>query len=313
MRRTKLGCLAAAVVGLVVSSTHATTTEVVNYGFNDSLPGTGVTTFANSGSLGGSGQMNAPGFVPTDYFSPDGDGVSGQPGDRAFDMTSSSGGTGPAANQALFLSGAYRSMTYSMWYNLQAPLGQNGESYLAWDANSNEEVNGNPGKLIFLDLYGGGNTDGGATLLMQAGGRNIGNLGLDNTTINSAGQWVFLSVVMDQGDVGSNTNGFVSVYAGTKTSPVSEIFTTPIGPGSATLNTANLFLGNPSSFNVPVHGMIDDVSMYLADDTGAAFSAAQVEALRESSLPVPEPASGALILAAGALAMRRRNRRAGNH
>ncbi|HWB53468.1 MAG TPA: dockerin type I repeat-containing protein [Tepidisphaeraceae bacterium] len=281
MRRAELGCLIAGVVGLMGVSARATTTVYVNYGFNDSTAGTGVTTYANAGSLHGSGQMNAPGAVPTNEFSLDGQGVSGQAGDRAMDLTSSGG----AGNQALFLPEIpYRSLTYSMWYKLSAPVGSTDESYLAIDMNNNIVTGANAGRLILLDLYGGGNSDGGATLLLQAGGRNIGNLGLDNTEINTAGQWIFLAVVMDQGNVSTSTAGSITVYAGTTNSAATPIFSTPIAAEASSLDTSNLFLGNPSSYNVPLHGLVDDVTFTAADDAGAAFNATQVDALRYSGV-----------------------------
>ncbi len=284
-------CFLSLVGAIVLGAGHISAAPLLEYNFN----GTG-TTAANTGSLSG-GTLT---FLDTagsaaDLHSASGQGVSGLPGDMAFDNTASTGmgsagtGGGKAQSAGNFTNmGTVQSFTIQGWYKADAIGG---------------------GAKLF-ELTGGGVI----TLATNAANRlsltvnSIFSQSAASTVYDDSGSWVFFGVTYD----GTLTSNNVKFYAGTLDSAVSLVNSATLNQGARPVGFTSLAIGNSygSDNRRPFDGLLDDFR-FFDSTTGAdgALGLAQLEELRLSA--IPEPSSVILCLVGGlflvVLAVKRRN------
>lgn len=270
-------CLLSFVTMVACGAGSASAALVLEYDFN----GTG-TTVANIGPQAGGSLtfLNAAGSA-TDLHSASGQGVSGLPGDMAFDNTASTGmgsaGTGGRAQAAGNFAnlGTVQSFTIQGWYKADAI--------------------GNGAKLF--ELTGGG--------VITLASNAVDRLSLTvngtfsqsaaSTTYANSDSWVFFGVTYD-GTLASNN---VKFYAGTLDSAVSLVNTATLNQGARPIGFTSLAIGNSyNSAARPFDGLLDDFRFYDST-TGAdgALNLAQLEELRLTA--IPEPTSVVLLGVAG--------------
>ena len=257
---------------------------LLQYRFNE----TG-TTATNSGTASATLQFsNSAGNL--DLHSADGGGVSGLPGDRAFDNSAStamgSAGVGGKGEQAHVAdTDDLKSLTLQGWFNAQ-------------------EVIDNVARIVDNQI---GNTS--FLILGSAGGLNfeINNVSSKAGSFGDVGTWVFFAVTYD----GTTSTNNVHFYKGTRTSAVALVSTGSLSTGTALGNTSPLEIGNwHDTWDRPFDGLLDDLRVYGAkSDASGVLSLSELESLRtQDILNVPE-ASGAGILFVSIAALASRKRR----
>lgn len=291
--------LTLAVMTALAGSTRAAL--LLEYKFNE----TGTTAIAG-GTLAGSAPtltLQVNGGTPTDLHSASGTGVSGLPGDRAFNNSASvsMGGNGGRAIHASDFDGidGLASYTWSGWFNVATQVTNNAR---------------------FMESR----STGQGWLLFATGASGLMNLQLNGVSaaVSTAGyglnanQWVFFAVTYD-GTLASNN---VNFYKGTTSTPVVQIGSTVSLNGGTVINdSAALVIGNststgsPLGFNRAFDGFLDNMRIHGAADNSGVLSLGDLEALRAADV-IPEPSTVSLglagMLALSALAWRRKARQA---
>lgn len=224
--------------------------------------------FATNLELGATNEGTIP-------LTPSGGGVTGRPGDYAFDNRSAtamgSEGTGAVVNTAEPPSPFptdMMSMTWSGWFRaVGQPLGNS--------ARLIQRIGGTQGFMLFGGKPG--------RLAIQLNGHSSGT----NTTVVSGDhytrvdEWVFFAVTYD----GSLLTDNVRFYVGSQTTPVRLVDTRTLALGPVRTNTGPTYFGNSESGSRPFKGLLDDVRIFGSEHTSAAaLPPVQLEALRQEGV-----------------------------
>ena len=289
MRLLKMTALAAA-AGFV-ASTPVFAAHTIGYQFNDPSP-----TAADGAAAGTAPGLNivAPGVIGGP-----GSGVSGTPGDRAFDnsaatamggTTNGSGGSAMQASDFNAIDGLLQ-FTVSGWFKTDgtAPIG--GNAVIAYNRSG---VNG-------FAVYGDPNVPGNLVLAVDNGSNSSPGFGATQ-------QYVNFAVTYDGTALQPGPNVFF--YAGGVGQPLALVGsgtnTNGSGNDPATDETSPLSIGSRILFGTidgdPFDGLIDNLRIY-----DSVRTIDQLETARLADVAVPEPASLAVV-GLGALALLRRRR-----
>lgn len=263
--------------------------QVLSYPFNE----TGTQAAATGSVADGLGnpKLNFTGnFGGTaDLHSADGGGVSGLPGDRAFDNTSSSGiiGAAHAQHPADFDAiDAFNSFTLTGWFRLPATATESLGRQAALIENSTISVLDAPGGYRLR----GGPTANSGTLELRV---NRDNSVESSAAYNEIGQWVYFAVSYD-GTLSSNN---VLFYKGTTNGSVSLVDTLSLNAGPVAQENIPLTLGVTQTSGLTLNsfsGFLDNVRIY-----GEVAPLATLESARLADAAViPEPSLTAIGLVA---------------
>ncbi len=264
-----------------------------------------VFNFNDSGTTTASGATNAqfifrdgstpPVYSPMDLHGAPGSGVSGLPGDRAFDNGSSTflsngGRAEVAAADAAVLNGL-SSFTIAGWYHTS-----NDKS---WAGARLVERNGGTNNQFSL-FFSTGSTGGASAKLSISIGTSAlaATVGSEElTALGALDTWIFFAVTYD----GTLAEDNVRFYYGTTTSSVTQIGTAlTLNAGSLGTTSTALEIGNNSVGSRPWDGHLDNIRIYGAtggSDQGV-LDLAQLETLRKVDA-IPEPSTVALLITAG--------------
>jgi Concanavalin A-like lectin/glucanases superfamily/PEP-CTERM motif len=265
-------------------------TPILQYQFNDS-----GTTTASTGSNTTSATFELA-STPTDLHSAAGQGVSGSPGDLAFNNTSATamGGTGGTA----VLSAPVTAIESLDSFTL-----------VGWFKTDGSEVIGSSARLFAQSASGGL----GFALTGDSTTPGKLDLSLNGTAISSAAsytassQWEFFAVTYD----GTITSANVKFYIGSTVNSVSLVSTVSLNKGTEADPNVDLAIGGTTTGTATFDGLLDDMSIYgsSTDNTGV-LTQSQLETIRFDDLTaVPEPSTIFFLAAGGvALCVLRRNR-----
>ncbi len=202
------------------------------------------------------------GYLPSDLHSREGDGVSGRPGDRAFNNSDSTrmgtGGDGGVADSPSVGSiGGLKSVTFQGW--LKCELEQLTHAPRIIETGIDLGLNGlADGRLVF---YANG---------VSATGSGFGEVG----------EWFFFAVTFD----GTTNANNVLFYKGSTTSNVTRVSSSPGNPSSVASATPHLKIGNSDTGGLnkrPFDGWIDNIRIFGSrTDTSGVLSQNQLERLR---------------------------------
>lgn len=256
----KLSFIMALSFGLGIELSQA---QLIEWKFNE---GSGEIA-ESSGSAGAAPLAMKNDKVPTSLFTPDGGGASGKSGDYALDLSGANGmgannppNTGPVATvsgntEGLSALGGLESLTISGWIKPQAPI------------------------------TGAARIIVGKTFYVQAGSSGELQFGVvpDNGTpvfVNSepnyteAGMWMFFAITYD----GTRTMDNVNFYVGATDAGLTLVCTRSVDAGKLPPFSGGLEVGNVSSGVRPFQGMIDDLTIYGAENgTEGALPQAKIE------------------------------------
>jgi len=226
-------------------------------------------------------------------------GVSGQPGDQAFnngalDMGNISPNGGFADQRAYYTEYENRNaLTIACWFNAQTQMMRN--------AGLITKISGNYGWSF--DVMTGTGTQP-LRLILGSGSAQLVSYGTTNGTVTGGslfgetGTWVFCAATWD-GTLGANN---VIWYKGTKTSSVVPVYTGTIALAQIAQGSAFLTVGtmNGSQTNRCFYGLLDNVRLWMSTGTNSAVIGQEgLEAYRTADL-VPEPG---MLLGVGVLAL----------
>jgi hypothetical protein len=209
--------------------------------------------------------------VSRDLHSLNGRGVSGLPGDRAFDNSLSSGmgnkGDGGRATIAVDVDAAddLLSLTLQGWFRAQGA----GITDLA------RLITKQAGNTGFLLLGTGGNLD-----------LEINNVGTTSTGARyaDAGEWVFFAVTYN----GTATSSNVRFYRGTRNNPVVLLETRTLNQGRILANSASITVGNSNGAGAltrPFDGWLDNIRVFGNElNSSGALTVQQLEWLRNKDV-----------------------------
>jgi hypothetical protein len=286
---------AAAALCVLRTANDAAASHLLGYSFDDAP---GSASAAPNGSAAGSAP--ALGIVAPGVIGANGSGVSGLPGDRAFDNSAASamGGTtnssgGRATHSADFapIDGLLR-FTLSGWFKTAstAPIG------------GNAVLVSNRSGVAGFSLHGDPNTPGNLVLAVDNGSNSSAGFG-------ATGLWVHFAVTYDGTGLQPGPNVFF--YAGGVGTPLALVGsgTNTNGSGNDPVSdeTAPLTLGARVLFGSvdadPFDGLIDNFRLW-----SDVIPLANLESLRQNDTGIPEPTTLVLVAAAGiGLTARRRN------
>ena len=261
-------------------------TPLLQYTFDD----TG-TSAASTGSITVPLTLQNASGVATDLHSAGGLGVSGLPGDRAFDNTGSTGmgsqgigGVGLLAPRTLPV---LDSFTFTIWVGVASEIDFSARFLTAGSLNIEAagirtSTAGEIGMFV--------NSTSGAEAISP----------IDYTLTN---QWMFIAVSYD----GTKTTNNVTFYEGSKTTPVAQVGRVlTYNQGSASAGSNTLGVGNDSTTTNarPMDGYIDDLRLYASSTDGSGvLTQTQLEGVRQADIQdVPEPSACVMLVLVGSVA-----------
>ena len=256
---------AGSALSMSVSLTHSTPLLLLEYRFNE----TGLRAVS-------SGYVNellefrtsATGAPLVDAHSADGAGVSGLPGDRAFDNSAAvMGGTGIVARTVGDVDAIDQlvSFTISAWYKT---------------SGTNSLIGANAVRL-FTDIA----ANNGWSVVSLTNSFNVygdnSNVGtnLAGSILAQSNEWVFLAITYD----GTLTGNNLKIYGGDKTTGVVLLATRSLNSGTLEDNDAPFTVGNQAGRDRAFSGYIDNVRLHgtkTAGDNSGALSLDQLESIR---------------------------------
>jgi hypothetical protein len=262
--------------GLLGTQSASAQTPLLEYLFDE----TG-TSALSTGSAGLTLTLKNASAVATDLHSPDGTGVKGWLGYRAFDNSASSAmgslGTGGRGEGSGFNTlGDFSSFTLMGWMNNASTIFGNGARIFQ-------------AKLVSdgVDLQ----YSGSGQLLLTINGINAA-LSSAGSYSSATSQWTFFAASFD-GTAGANQ---VKYYVGTDMTPVSLESQSTLAQALVTNVASAFYVGN--SFHIrPFDGWLDNIRFFAsAGDGSGALTLSQLESFR--ILDIPEPTSVSLLLIA---------------
>ena len=185
-------------------------------------------------------------------------GVSGMPGDRAFDNTASTGMgkgyTGGVGEVPAATIGTLESLTFQCWFYVATPI----DNLARFLEDTRLTLTANAGSLT-----------------LQVNGTSV----TSSAAYGQTNQWVFFAVTYD----GSKTANNVVFYMGTKTSPAVPVELPLSLNGGSVIQDHILAIGNYNNGNIrPLDGLMDDVRLFgSATDGSGVQTQAQLEAIRQ--------------------------------
>ena len=239
-----------------------------------------------------SGTVNAPlefrsrsGNRLADLHGDEGSGVSGKPGDRAFNNTDADmgggGGVAKTEDNVDDIDGLV-SFTYCGWFKTAGDV-----SFVGSLARLGKDYDENKG-WQFL-----GNNGDGVLVYVDTGSRVFaGGKPTDLSVLAQTEKWVFFAVTYDGTKSGNN----VKIYAGDQKKPVALAGTQTINSSTSDKNGVALAVGNEINRSRAFSGFLDNIRLYgtktSRDNTGA-LTVEQLEAIRAGDLTFKETAAAA--------------------
>jgi hypothetical protein len=261
---------------LGLAAAHAALPEpLIRFDFtNGALANTGSITNTNL-------TINAPAIL-----SPDKAGVSGLSGDYAFTNTAASG-MGSSANEtgrdgvatAPFTLAATNTFTITGWFNAGTTLGSAARILQKTNTSSGINLYGNNGALAV-------EINGKAAVSSDA-------------VFGDTGKWVFFALTYSWST--DNSQGIVNFYVGSTAAggiATAGTVAAASGTGALAATTSDLRIGNDPGKTRPFDGLLDDIRIY-----DEALDIAQLDQIRLSAAPIPEPSHVALIVGVTTLAL----------
>ena len=205
----------------------------------------------------------------TDLHGPDASGVSGKPGDRAFDNSASpSMGEGDPGGLALLKNpplAGLKSFTVTGWFRTK------GDNDIENKARLCEATTGNEGIM----LYAG--TDPG-TLVLQV---NRSTASSPSGAYAGHDTWIFFAVSFD----GTSDSGNAAFYIGSPKDPVTSLSVATMKSGAVEPCPSPMFLGNSGGFERTFRGLLDDVRLFGSQENASgALTEAEIETVRKRAL-----------------------------
>lgn len=282
--KTTLGVRIVACSAMLLVACSGASAQIAVYNFNQT--GTSV---ANSGTSTEALTLANSAGVATDLHSADALGVSGQPGDRAFDNSTATamgnigtGGYGKTTSAIATDLGALKSFTIQGWYKTDG-------SVIGAGAQLVNFKNGNSGFLV--------NASNTGNLSLEVNG--VGAYG-SGSAYSAVSEWTFFAVTYD----GTKATSNVKFYVGSTASSVTLAYTLNLNGGTMVLPGGTTALGignNYISPGRPFDGLIDDVRVFgSTTDTTGVLSLTELESIRSLDV-VPEPGSAGLVIGAVSL------------
>lgn len=246
--------------------------QLFAWNFNDA----GGTKLENSGSAGPAAlELRDAADTPMPGLTADGAGVSGKPGDLAFDLSAA---TGMGSNDPVFSGPVGR--VSSSEPGLKALSGLRSVTITGWlrPASPIQAA----ARIIVTSVFG-----------LQAAGRNQLQFALHNPGgppmyVNSEGAyssvdlWMFFAVTFD----GAETSDNVKFYVGGPSGEINAAGTGAIESDQLGTMTGGILVGNNDHGVRPFAGLIDNLAIYgSAVDSSGALTPEQIEAVRAASAP----------------------------
>ena len=256
--------------GLATSLTVQAAELLLEFTFNDSGP---ITQVSERSSWDWPLTFQSQDGATADWHGAQGSGLSGKPGDRAFDNVAStqmgSGGLGGRAWGVPGDSPALDSVTFSGWFRTEGqPIGSFGRLWF-WDGP--RQVFGYPD----------------ASLYFAAGGnRSVGS----DAAYPEVDEWVFFAVTFD----GTQSADNVTFWKGTLTSAVSAVSTRSLPAGAFEPANYQFALGNSyheSSPTQPLDGQMDNFRLHGGTGSAGVLQQSELEALRTEDAAGTNPAT----------------------
>lgn len=248
--------------------------QIFSWDFNE---GSGNAS-ENHGSAGPATlSLRNPEGMPDSFFTADGGGASGQPGDRAFDLSSATGmgandptyqgpaGIVPPSEPGLTALSGLTSFTITGWFKPASQLA--GAARIVVTSLFNLQTGGTNRILLSLD-------DGSGKPVHLSSGENY----------SYVDSWMFFAVTYDGSNVGDNVHFYIGIPSSGRLEPAGSgrIDSGPLGSV-----VGGLVVGNNSIKGIrPFQGLIDDLSIYGSPtDSSGALSMEQVEAIYTRKKP----------------------------
>lgn len=212
---------------------------------------------------------------PAPLFSPSGQGVSGKPGDHAFDLTGATGmgATTPASNGPA-------GVVWSTSAGLQSISGLSSFTITGWIKPS--AIVSSAARIVATPLFTvmGGTED---RLVIQVNGVTASEQ--SDPLYSEVGAWMFFAVVYD----GTRASGNVAYYIGAPSSgSLREAGVATLAGGKLKPFSGQFLIGNNAAGANgirPFQGLIDQIAIHAsATDASGALSKVQLESVRAAAL-----------------------------
>ncbi len=277
-------------IGMSISDLTAAT-PIVEFNYNQ----TG-TSASNTGSSGGTSTLYDSNNVATDLHSADGTGVSGLSGDRAFDLTASTGiGNASPSQNAGYIADINQLMSFTLtgWYNTAGSAEiQSGTRLVDFTGDGSKL---NAGFVLWSSVTG--------SLVLNVNGTNSGNSD-GGTLFSSTNTWVFYAVTYD----GTAATDNLKFYAGTDSNSPTLAATMDLNTGtvasisSGTPANDALVIGNNWYRNRGFDGLMDNITIYGSkSNSSGVLDLSAIDTIYDNNLAnIPEPSVVSLAALAGA-------------